>query len=392
MSILEKGKIAVGWLDAQWGSSGKGKFNTMLALTEEPDFAISQNSTQASHWSIDPDGNCYKFQHLPTSVVYPGCKVIIGAGSVIDLPTMIQEIEDWKLDQSRLFIHPNAAVITESDIEYEKKHLMRIASTMTGVGSAVARKVMRHPDVVTADMVKELKPFLANTYDLMLKWVVKNQQKGILETCQGFDLSIDHSMVRWSGSEVKKSYPYCTSRNVDPLSLAGVSGIPRSLIGNVLMTVRTFPIRVGDATNNKIDGRTGLPMEGSYAGDCWPDQHEMTWEEITRISGSEIPIKETTSLTKRTRRVFSFSRQQIHHATGICQPDFFAVNFANYLDSSISGMSARMTLQALESVSPSVAEFVREVESSQWWNMLQGQGKVKYIGTGPKSDEQIEIL
>ena len=74
---LEPGKVAIGIIDLFWGSSGKGKFNGYLAHDGKPDFAITQNSIQASH--IYVNGNfTYKFAHLPTSVVNESTKIVIG--------------------------------------------------------------------------------------------------------------------------------------------------------------------------------------------------------------------------------------------------------------------------------------------------------------------------
>jgi adenylosuccinate synthase len=151
---LQKGRLNIGFIDGSWGSSGKGKFNALLAWDPELDFAVSHNSVNASHIVVWDDGREYKFQHLPTSVVNPRVKIVMGAGASIELPQLLKEIKDWSLDHTvpgynaayegqRLFIHPNAVVITQDDVDYEKEHLVRIASTMTGNGAAAGRKVMR---------------------------------------------------------------------------------------------------------------------------------------------------------------------------------------------------------------------------------------------------------
>jgi adenylosuccinate synthase len=78
-------------------------------------------------------------------------------------------------------------------------------------------------------------------------------------------------------------------------------------------TLRTFPIRVG----NTPDG---------YSGDGYPDQREIAWEELG-------VAPELTTVTRRIRRVFTFSFNQLEEALWHCRPDFLFVNFCNYIRS-----------------------------------------------------------
>ena len=394
--LLEKGRVNVGFIDGQWGSSGKGKFNGTLALGGEIDFAISQNSVNASHivvWNDPTTGNEreYKFQHLPTSVINPKVKAILGAGASIDMKQLLKEIADWDM-YGRLFIHPNAVVITQDDIDYEKEHLQRIASTMTGNGAAAARKVMRHPNTRTASDFPELAPFVCDTYEKMYSWLAHGQT-GILETAQGFDLSMDHGMVfhNQDGS-LHKAYPYCTSRNVDPLTFAGMSGVCKGVLGKTFLNLRALPIKVGDGSNTKVDGYSGVNMAGSNSGPCWPDQDELSWPDVTAIAGSLTPLLEQTSLTKRTRRIFSFSLMQLQHITKIVQPDFITINFMNYMDHSISGKHGVMGLVDLETQHPRVASMVYMVNEMQYWANTSLAGQVVAIGTGPHDSDIIRLV
>lgn len=389
--LVERGKVNIGFIDGQWGSSGKGKFNASLAFTDEIDFAISQNSVNASHIVVWDDGREYKFQHLPTSVVNSRVKAIIGAGASIDLQQLLKEIDDWDMGSS-LFIHPNAVVITQEDIDYEKEHLLRIASTMTGNGAAAARKVMRHPGVRTASDVPELRHLIANTYDKMYNWLARGET-GILETAQGFDLSMDHGMVFDDFGAIHKAYPYTTSRNVDPLTFAGMSGLSRNMIGKIFLNLRTLPIRVGDGSNNEKDGlHTELDLSKSHSGAHWPDQDELTWGDVTAISGSPTPLLEMTSLTKRVRRIFSFSLMQLQHITRIVQPDFITLNFVNYMDHSISGKSGIMTRDELDATHSGIGAIVRMIEHHQFWASTKDAGKVVALGTGPKDSQMIRLV
>lgn len=389
--LLEKGRLNVGFCDGQWGSSGKGKFNALLANMENPNFAVSHNSVNASHIVCWDDGREYKFQHLPSSVVNPSTKVVMGAGASIELPQMLKEMRDWGLDTltpQRLFIHPNAVVITPDDVDYEKQHLVRIASTMTGNGAAAGRKVMRHPSVKTTSDCPELTPYIADTSTLIAEWL-KEGQTGILETAQGFDLSMDHGMVfkHSLSNKTHKAYPYCTSRNVDPLTFAGMTGVGQRMLGNVLLNLRANPIKVGDGSNTKLDGYSGVDMSGSNSGPCWPDQVELDFEKDLGV------VAEMTSLTKRKRRIFSFSDMQLKHITKIVQPHFMTINFVNYTDPEITGRNGEYSRDVLKIRFPKVASLVERVENGQYWSIDSGLGgRVVWLGTGPKESEYITLV
>jgi adenylosuccinate synthase len=65
-------------------------------------------------------------------------------------------------------------------------------------------------------------------------------------------------------------------------------------------------------------------VPGGNSGDCYPDQHELSWEDI----GVE---PELTTVTKRPRRVFTWSRHQVSDAFEANLPDVVFINFCNYL-------------------------------------------------------------
>jgi adenylosuccinate synthase len=418
--MLEKGKLNVGPLDAAHGSSGKGKIADYIASVEDIDFAISHNSYNASHVTVFDDGREYKFNFLPSSVSREGIDVVIGADAVIEENKALKEIADWNLTPERLFMHPLVTIIEQDDIDWEIKNLASVGSTMTGGGAAKAKKITRTKKFFAKDH-PQLKKFVKNTHELVNNWLAQGRT-GLLETAQGYDLSQD---VIWTApdGEVKAMYPYNTSRNINTASYLGFSFVPPQLIGNTILNLRTYPIRVGDASTTKADfvikleggaekglyysefGTDGVPtleqVKTKYpkalaiislgsSGPVYDDQKEISWEEVTKRSGSPIPIKETTSLTQRTRRVFDRSLFQLRNATMACMPQVVSVNFVNYLDYSIAGQSGRMTKEELRANWPKVAEYVDWVEANQFWQGERG-GEVRMLGTGPKRSEIIII-
>jgi adenylosuccinate synthase len=419
--ILQPGKLNVGPIDATHGSSGKSKIADYISTHERLDFAISHNSQNASHITVFDDDTQYKFNFLPSSVAKPGVKVVIGADAVINANKALEEISDWNLNESSIFIHPLVAIIEPVDAAWERENLAHMGSTMTGGGKAKADKITRTKTYFAKDHPK-LSQFVVNTHALVNGWLNQGQT-GLLETAQGYDLSQD---TIWTGldGKVKVMYPYNTSRNINTSSFLGFSFVPPQLVGNVILNVRSYAIRVGDATT--VDGDFVVKMDdesekGLYfsefgtstvpplevvrakyksvvgviklgsSGPVYDDQQELTWDEVTKRSGSPKPITELTSLTKRVRRVFDRSALQIKNSTMVCMPSVISINFANYLDHSISGINGKMGFNELAEKWPKVAEYVRWVEDNQYWAGTKYAGKVMLIGTGAKRSEIIEL-
>jgi adenylosuccinate synthase len=78
------------------------------------------------------------------------------------------------------------------------------------------------------------------------------------------------------------------------------------------MAIRTFPIRVGN-------------VDGYSSGDWYPDQHEVSWEEIERAP-------ELTTVTQRVRRIATFSMIQFIDACYANMPDLVYVSHMDYLN------------------------------------------------------------
>ena len=74
----------------QWGDEGKGKVIDYLA--EKADVVIrSQGGNNAGHTVITEHGE-FKFQLMPSGILYPECVCIIGNGVVVDPKVLLREI------------------------------------------------------------------------------------------------------------------------------------------------------------------------------------------------------------------------------------------------------------------------------------------------------------
>lgn len=390
-------------MDGQFGSSGKGKLASFIGESNKGKFTFACNafSAQAGHWVKLEDGRSYFYQHL-NSIAYNHDlyqKIYIGAGACIELPALMREIKENKMTPSNLGISPLASVITDSDMDYEKgvagfdggdcsgqhEGTAKNGSTCHGVGSSLARKVLRRPSVVLMRDVPEVKEFLCDVPTEIMERL-RNGESGICEIAQGFPLSMNY-----------RFYPSCTSRNVTVSQALSDMFLPPCFAGPVVINLRTFPIRIN---SNKYIGKDGKHL--TYAevqagvehtvyqgnsGGWYPDQEERTWEEITALSGSPEPIFEITSVTKLPRRVATFSKQNLLEAIDYNYTGFepiLSINFANYVDYEMTGK--RNQEDITDKFKMWLIESLGDVELGA--SMLS---HVRYIGTGAFTEDTIEI-
>lgn len=244
--------------------------------------------------------------HLPTfPLIMQGNKSLIylNAGAVITPEMLQQEIVEQKLDVSRLVIHPNAAVITQEcrDAEMNPASTQtRIASTRKGVGQALSRKVLR------SGMVAREHPFLRRFTErtIDLNKLMRGGASVLVEIPQGYGLSLNGPF-----------YPYCTSRDCTVMQAMSDAGIHPQYYGASMLVIRTYPIRVGAIIENG--------QQLGQSGPCFLDQKETSWEALDVKA-------EITTVTKRVRRVFTYSHDQVAAAMAATRPDVVYITFCDY--------------------------------------------------------------
>lgn len=304
--FLRMGRASV-IIDGQFGSTGKGLISGYLLLKEGevPDFAVTNAAPNAGHTCV-VDGKAYVTNHLPMAVVlHKKPTAVLDAGAIIDPELLLEEMHKYDVDPNRVWIHPRAAVIEDRDVEYECTSTSgpaRIASTQHGCGSAAARRVLREAKLAADHPL--LKP-MVREYDLNY-WMKTTLAKVLIEVPQGIGLGL------YSG----KSYPHCTSREVSVMQALADAQIHPFFLYHTMLTLRTFPIRVG---NLVVDGE-----QIGFSGPWWSDQLELSWDQIGVPS-------ELTTVTKRVRRVATFSIKQYRHAVSLARPTHIFLNFCNYL-------------------------------------------------------------
>jgi adenylosuccinate synthase len=299
-------------IGGQYGSEGKGQ--VAAYLSSEYDLLVRVGGPNAGHKVKIPGTNeIFTFRHLPSGSLSSNASLLIGAGAVMHVPTLLEEIATAKIGIDRLMIDPQAMTISEADRKRERgagdvKKL--IGSTGQGVGQATARRITRRgkSGVKLAKDIPELKPYLRDSCDVFQR-LFREGKRAFLEGTQGTGLSIYHG-----------HYPHTTSRDTTVAGCLAEAGISPSRVRKVIMVCRTYPIRVGSPSKEKTSGFMS---------------NELRWAEVERRAGFKrgiISKHEVGSVSGNPRRVGEFDWVLLRKAASLNAPTDIALTFADYIN------------------------------------------------------------
>jgi adenylosuccinate synthase len=265
---------------AQWGDEGKGKITDLLA--ERSDAVVRfQGGNNAGH-TIVRDGEEWKLHLIPSGILYPGKRCVIGNGVVIDPRVLIEELDALRarrVDVSGLRISANAHLVMPYHLLLDsageaKLGKLQIGTTRRGIGPCYADKAarlgIRVQDLLDEKILKKkivaamepkrlsLRPFekdpaldlrtmteeylihghrleqhIADTAKLM--WEILDDGKQVIfEGAQGAMLDIDHG-----------TYPFVTSSNPVAGAACVGAGIGPNSIDEVWGVAKAYTTRVG---------------------------------------------------------------------------------------------------------------------------------------------------
>lgn len=317
-------------VDGQFGSTGKGLIAGYLAIRERPDTLMTAWSANAGHTYIDDNGRKFVHCMLANGIVADSVKrVLLGPGSQMNFDLFLQEVVDSSdlLQGVDILVHENAAIITREHVDEEAGPMTKIGSTKKGCGSAMIAKIRRNPDnmntagALRAELEDKIDAmnavlFAGNDYNVSIRIVSHSEYMDAVysakhiqvEGAQGFSLGINSGF-----------YPYVTSRECHPMQVCTDVSLPFQFVQDIVMTVRTLPIRVANRYNEAGE-------QVGYSGPCYPDQIELDWKTDLGMEA------ELTTVTKLPRRIFTFSSQQTLEALRMVRPTKVFINFANYVD------------------------------------------------------------
>jgi adenylosuccinate synthase len=332
----------------QYGSEGKGKVVALLANRSKSPWLVRCGGPNSGH-TVTIDGNEVILRQVPCCSEPHGATFCISAGCAIDESVLLRELDLLKVDRERIIVDPRAVIVTDADREAERLELKDIASTCSGTGAASVRRMSRRSDV---DLAKNSEAILSRcrveTVAPLLHNVLDDGGDVIVEGTQGFALSLLHG----------PDYPFVTSRDTTAAGFAMEAGLSPRLIENIVLVLRTFPIRVG--------------------GPSGPFADEISWEEIASISHAPETVPEYTSVTKRLRRVARFDLHAIMQACNYNRPTSLAVMGMDRIEYSNTGVTEVGKLTA------NGRNFLDEVE-------LATRIPVEFVGTGFRTFDAIHL-
>jgi adenylosuccinate synthase len=326
-----------------YGSEGKGHIASYLA--REYDYLVRVGGPNAGH-QVYERPSPYIHHQLPSGTRQTEARLVIAPGAVIEVGSLVKEINQCDVSVDRLSIDPRAMIIDARDVAFEEKTLKPwIGSTAQGVGAATARRIMRGAlkpglargtklgQVRLAGHIPQLQPWVKDTREVLDDAFFAGRRV-LVEGTQGAGLSLYHG-----------EYPHVTSRDTTVAGCLSEAGIAPSRLRKIVMVCRTYPIRV---QNPDQKGMTSGPMT-----------RELNWEEIAERSGQsveELKERERTSTTRRQRRVMEFDWTLLRRAASLNGPTDIALTFADYL----SPKNARA--RRFEQLTPDTINFIQEIE------------------------------
>src|SRR5205809_4465653 len=333
-------------IGAQFGGEGKGKLASHLSIADDADIVVRCGGPNSGH-TVDYEGFRIGLRMVPAGFVNKRTKLMLAPGALVDPRILFAEMEKCDVDSSRLMIDRNACIVKEdyAKLALEQGLRDRIGSTASGTGVGVAKRALRDSEVQLAQDVAVLGQLLGDVSN-ELNDALDEDKIVIIEGTQGFGLSLYHN----------PDYPFSTSRDTTAAGFLSEAGLSPRLVTEIIMGVRTFPIRV--------EGNSG-PL------------NEISWERLRKISGYPYPISEYTTATGRTRRIGMFDQELVERAAKANRPTHLALHGSDYLDFHNKGCTR------YEELSENATGFVENLERTL-------RTPVAFVGTGPKNEEIID--
>ncbi|MGJ0118153.1 adenylosuccinate synthase [Williamsia sp. MIQD14] len=272
---------AIVLIGAQWGDEGKGKATDLLG--EKLQWVVRyQGGNNAGHTVVLPNGDKFALHLIPSGILTPGVKNVIGNGVVVDPGVLLTELgglEDRDVDTSGLILSADAHLLMPYHVAIDKvtERFLgnnKIGTTGRGIGPCYQDKIARvgvrvadvldekiltqkveaaleiknqiltkiynrralDPQQVVEEVLGQAEGFTHRIADarLLLNQALERGETVLLEGSQGTLLDVDHG-----------TYPYVTSSNPTSGGASVGSGIGPTRITTVLGILKAYTTRVG---------------------------------------------------------------------------------------------------------------------------------------------------
>jgi adenylosuccinate synthase len=306
---------------AQWGDEGKGKVVDLLA--ERSDVVVRyQGGNNAGHTIVAGD-EVYKLHMVPSGILYPGTRCVIGNGAVVDPGALCRELdalEERGVALDTLRLSGNAHLIMPYHVTLDGAAEMRlgrfsIGTTRRGIGPCyqdkAARVGIRAQDLLDqkilvrklevaleakneildklygeerldpvrvaeelAPHAERLRPFIADV-SLLVDTALRDGERVLFEGAQGTMLDIDHG-----------TYPFVTSSNPIAGAACTGTGIGPTRIDRVLGVSKAYVTRVGEGPfPTELDDADGRRMRerGAEFGTTTGRERRCGWLDLVAL-------------------------------------------------------------------------------------------------------------
>jgi len=281
----------------QWGDEAKGKIVDLL--TGDHHFVVRYNGGANAGHTIVRDGKTYKLSLLPTGILSPHMRAVIGNGVVVNPVRFLEEVANLRAAGiavgDNLIVSNHAHLIFPYHVEEERLteqgSSQAIGTTGRGIGPCYQDKLSRSSGLRVGDLLypdhlrgrlqaivprkntilralsAEAKQFDANALcdeylgyadqmkshiqdtTQLLHGALKQGKRLLFEAAQGSLLDVDHG-----------TYPYVTSSNSSTAGTWAGSGVPAKHLTRIIGIIKAYTSRVGRGPfpTELDDGPTGL--------------------------------------------------------------------------------------------------------------------------------------
>ncbi|OUJ19243.1 Adenylosuccinate synthase PurB [Methanonatronarchaeum thermophilum] len=322
-----------------FGDEGKGKIVSHLVREDSPSIVARGGVGPNAGHTVKIGDKEFGTRLTPSGFFNKNCRLLIGAGTLIDPEVMQKEIQQLEIEE-KIGIDKRCGIIEQKHIKKDKqsKRLSgEIETTGTGCGPAnedrAARKLKQAKDI------PKLKKYLTDVPKEINKAINKNEDI-IVEGAQGFGLSLIYG-----------TYPYVTSKDTGASQAASDVGIGPTKIDEVLIVFKAHPTRVGKG-----------PFPTEY----------------TKQEALEHGVEEYGTVTGRPRRVGSWMKDWAEYAVMVNGATQAAITCIDKYDQNCRGVTQYQNL------TPKAKKFIETKESELGI-------PVTLISTGPKNNETIDL-
>ncbi|MGH9715944.1 MAG: adenylosuccinate synthase [Candidatus Acidiferrales bacterium] len=271
---------AIAVVGAQWGDEGKGKVVDYLAASY--DFTARYAGGHNAGHTVIFNNHRYVLQLVPSGILRPGKRAVIGPGTVVDPAALVGELENLKRSgidvRGRLFLSNRAHLIFPYHRDMDKASETalgeaKIGTTSRGIGPAYEDKMSRRgirvcdmlePECFRAklervvsvknavsqaafgqpldssgvldqylELAAHIRGLVTDT-SVLLNDALDRGQSVLFEGAQGTMLDIDHG-----------TYPFVTSSSATSGGAAAGLGVAPTRITGVLGVTKAYTTRVG---------------------------------------------------------------------------------------------------------------------------------------------------